>query len=381
MALKDRSIIALVLGCSAFVFSGVAAPDGAGVPAGGDRPVLAGPDVSGGAHPAKLIERNLDGSMRRPEVPIAEKALELIELDGATRSAVEVLLEERAALLDAIVRENLDTITAMRADRKKGDRASRRAHMQRMMELFRPVLKDGPLEMQIAELLPEAQREQYLGLIREHREMMRAERRARGRHGRRGAGGDRGPGFGPPGDADGPMLFDDEMPRPDADAPPRGKGDRGRPHEGRRGARRGGGGPGGPGEPGMGPGGGPGMMLAQMHSLGIEIRRSVERVTGERPDRIDMLSRVLDLTPAQQEKVREILRRGSEAVRNAEDRRAARREMMQSLAAELSPEQQAKLREFMGADRRRGGRADRPGRPNRPGRPIDRPTPTDNPDD
>ncbi len=120
------------------------------------------------------------------------------------------------------------------------------------------------------------------------------------------------------------------------------------------------------------------MMLAQMHELGIEIRRSIERVTGERLDRIDMLTKVLDLTPEQQGKVREILRRGSEAIRNAQDRRAARREMMQSLAAELSPEQREKLREFMGADRRRGGRSDRPNRPGRRGGP---PTPTDNPDD
>lgn len=378
MAFNERSLFALTVGCSALVFSAVAAPDGPDDPALDTRPVLAGPDVSGDAHPAKLIERNLDGSMRPSEIPIAEKALELIDLDEATRSAVDVLLEERAALIDAIVKENLDTINAMRNGRKKGDRNARREHMRQMMELFRPVLKDGPLEMQIAELLPEAQREQYLGLIREHREMMRAERRARGPRGPRDPRGDKdGPGFAPGGPPDGPMLFDDEMPPPppDADAPPpRGKGERGRPHDGRRGAGR----DIAPGGPGAGPGGGPGMMLAQMHELGIEIRRSIERVTGERLDRIDMLTKVLDLTPEQQGKVREILRRGSEAVRNARDRRAARREMMQSLAAELSPEQREKLREFMGAERRRGGPTDRP---NRPGRPSDRPTPTDNPDD
>ena len=123
------------------------------------------------------------------------------------------------------------------------------------------------------------------------------------------------------------------------------------------------------------------MRLAQMHALGIEIRRSLERVTGERPDRIDTLTKVLDLTPEQQEKVREILRGGSGAARHAEDRRAARRAMMQALAAELSPEQQKKLRAIMGADRRRGGRTDRPNRPRRPNRPVDRPTPTDNTDD
>lgn len=354
MARHTRSLLTLAAGCSAACVFSVAALGG--------EPLLRGPSVESAEKPAKMVERNLDGSMRRPEIPVAEKALELISLDDATRSAIDVLLTTRASLMDAIVKENLEALNTMRTERRAGGPEVRRGHMRVLAEMFEPVLKDGPLEKQIAGVLPEAQRETYLGLIREHREMMIAERRARGP---RGAGGGRGVG-GPAGD---PMLFDDEPPPSDAEDAPRvgrrglgapdaAPGEKGRRGPGRRGE----------GRPGAGePGDGPGRMMARVQSLRLEIQRSVERVTGERRDRMDSLIAALDLTPEQEAKVTAILRERGQNARDAEDKRAARREMMRTLTAELTPEQRVKLREFLGGPNR-GDRRDRgPRRQEKPG--------------
>ncbi|MBZ0171065.1 MAG: hypothetical protein K8E66_01670, partial [Phycisphaerales bacterium] len=175
MARHTRSYLMLAAGCSAACVFSVMAQTG--------EPLLAGPDVAPADKPAKMVERNLDGSMRRPEMPIAEKALELIVLEGAARNSVDVLLTERAAVMDTIVKENLDTLNAMRTERQTGGPEVRREHMRTLASMFEPVLRDGPLEKQIADLLPEALRGEYLDLIREHRKTMFAERRARGPRG------------------------------------------------------------------------------------------------------------------------------------------------------------------------------------------------------
>lgn len=156
--------------------------------------------------------------MRRPEAPIAEVALKTVDLDASTKAKIDALLAARAKQIDGIVKANMETLNTMRTDRQAnagGDnpRANRREQGRKIMEMFKPVLEKGPLEDQIAALMPEAARVAYLTNIEEHRELMIAERRARGpengrRQGRPGRGG---PGGGEPGMDDGPMLFEDPM--------------------------------------------------------------------------------------------------------------------------------------------------------------------------
>lgn len=326
------AILALAGGCtalSAFSFA-AAEPD-----------ALAGPKVAPGDRPATLIERNMDGTMRRPDAPLPEAALERLDLDEATRVKVELFLAERAGVIDSIVKQNLETLNTMRTDREARGPEVRREHAQRLMELFKPVLEKGPLEAQIAALLPEAQREPYLGMIREHREAMIAERlrNARGPRGDRpGPGDGRGP-RGGPGMPD-PMLFDDDLP-----PPPRGP-------EGR-----------GSGRPEFAPGSPEAerrAMAVQLDTLRFEIQRSVERITGERRDRLESIVKELDLTPEQEAKVAALLRQRGEAMRNEDP--AARREIMRAIADELTPEQRAKFRELVGPP----DRGQRPARRARP---------------
>lgn len=327
------AILALAGGCTALgAFSFAAAePD-----------ALAGPKVAPGDRPATLIERNMDGSMRRPDAPIAEAALERLELDEATRVKVELLLAERAGVIDSIVKQNLEALNTMRTDREARGPEVRMEHNRLLSEMFKPVLEKGPLESQVAALLPEAQRETYLGMIREHREAMIAER-MRNARGPRGDGTGPGEGRGPRGGPgmDDPMLFDDETPPPPRRRP-----------EGR-----------GEGRPEFAPGSPEAerrAMAMQLDAMRFEIQRSVERVTGERRDRLESIVKELDLTPEQEAKVTALLRQRGEALRN--DDPAARREIMRAIAEELSPEQRAKFRELVGPPDR-GQRPARRGRP------------------
>ena len=325
---------------------------------------LAGPSVNATPQGDSLIERNIDGSMRRPEVPVAEAALRTVDLDDATRAKVDALLAERAKQIDGIVKANLETLNTFRTDRQanaggENRRAQQRERTRTLMEMFKPVLEKGPLEEQIAALMPEATRVSYLVDIEEHREVMLAERRARGPRAEARAERRGGPGAGSPPamDNDGPMLFEDPMLEMLDDEPTERQG---RP-EGRRRA--------GPeGRPERGSEGGPRSemrdTMIQMQTLQMEIRRSVERLSDDKEAReADLFSR-LDLDAEQEGKVRDLLQSLRQSARESDDPRAARREIMQELAQILTPEQQQELREAMGRGARNADRVPR----RRPGR-------------
>lgn len=288
---------------------------------------LSGPRVDQAESRDSLVKRNIDGSMKRPELPIAEAALRLIDLDTTTKATVEKILAARAASIDAIVMANMDTLNGFRSDRqaakgsKDGRGGARREHAKKLIEMFKPVLKKGPLEEQIAAVLSENSRISYLSQIDEHREKMRAQRAARGpgERGRRG-----GP---PPMDGDGPMLF--EEPMLELDAPPPQQGERRQRRQQRGGSEM-------------------GKMMSQLQGLQLEVRRSMERIHGERQARTDDFVGQLGLDAEQEAQVRNLMRQAKQQAKDSDDPRAARRESMRKIAEILTPEQQVKFREIMG---------------------------------
>jgi Spy/CpxP family protein refolding chaperone len=314
---------------------------------------LSGPAVESDDLNASLVERNIDGTMRRLELPPAEAALELMEIDGSVRADIDAYLAERAAVIDAIVQDNLETLQAFRSGNAEG-RPDRREQFRTLRTLFAPVLEDGPLEARIADLLPESQRAEYAALIEEHRDAMRRQAMER-RMAERGLDAEM---LGDP--MQDPMLFaDEEPPRDEAERPARRD----------RGAR--------PGARG-GQSGETRAMMAQVASLRHEIRRSVERVVGEKREGMDRFVAALDLTAEQQSRVEEIFARHraeqrgeasvSETGQPRGDRRA-RMAMMREIAEILTPEQRTKFRELIG----RGGREQRPAGEGRRRRPVEDP--------
>lgn len=314
---------------------------------------LAGPDVETEQAETTLIDRNIDGSMRRLDIPPAEAALEQMELSEGVRADIDEMLAARAAVIDGIVSKNLQQIQALRDGGEDG-KPNRREQFRAIRELFAPVLEDGPLEKRVADLLPESRRAEYLGMIAEHRE-------ARGRQAMQRRMDERGIEAELLGDPmDEALLFDGEFEPLDAPPPPRGErrreqrgdadGERRAGRDGPRGNRE---------------------MMAQLASLRHEVRRSVERVVGERQDHMQRLITGLDLTGEQEVQIRELFSSRRAEGQAEEPTRAERRELMRSLAEILTPEQRAKLRDMNGRAGR-GERGDRPPRGERPGRrPID----------
>src|SRR5688572_10940123 len=69
--------------------------------------VLSGPKVEAKAQARTLVERDETGHVKRLDIPPAEAALKLLELDDATKEKAQAILDKRAAILDKIVKENL----------------------------------------------------------------------------------------------------------------------------------------------------------------------------------------------------------------------------------------------------------------------------------
>jgi len=61
---------------------------------------LAGPGVEAGSSETTLIDRNIDGSMRRLDLPPAEAAIERMELSERVRADIDEMLAARAAVID-----------------------------------------------------------------------------------------------------------------------------------------------------------------------------------------------------------------------------------------------------------------------------------------
>jgi len=104
--------------------------------------------------------------------------------------------------------------------------------------------------------------------------------------------------------------------------------------------------------------------MSQMQTLGIEIRRSVDRVIGDRRGRMDELVRTLELTSEQEAQVRALFeKRRGQAQGGPPTSRRERGRMMRELASILTPEQLDTLREMRGGPGQRGPRGPRGPRP------------------
>ncbi|MEM7623568.1 MAG: hypothetical protein AAF235_10255, partial [Planctomycetota bacterium] len=132
-------------------------------------PVLSGPRVETAATPGDLGVMNLDGSMQRLEVPAAEAAAAMLELDAATRVEVDEILKSRAAAIDDFVLGNMDLLTLLPTLRDPENRETRREVMGRIRTGLEEELAKGTLEARIAAVLPEPQRASFATMLETHR--------------------------------------------------------------------------------------------------------------------------------------------------------------------------------------------------------------------
>jgi hypothetical protein len=152
---------------------------GAGMPALGqdDEAPLAGPSVAESPGATSLVHVGYDGAIERPDVPVEEAALELLDLDEATRARVEDILAARAAILDKAVIENIDLLVQLRSAKSAGDKAQEVSLLGRFARELAPLRARGTLREEIGAALDETNLATFEALIDEYDEAIVAEAR------------------------------------------------------------------------------------------------------------------------------------------------------------------------------------------------------------
>lgn len=179
MAIKQMSVAMMVLVCAA---SAVAQHGGPGVTPGPANPItkrpaqpsqspadpLSGPRVAPAAAGPSIVERDFEGRLRFPEVRPEEAALAKLDLTPEEKGATQGILAERAAMFDALVRENLDLLIKGMSVRESGDVEAMAGVLQEYNTALRPIVARGQLADQLEKALPAPKGEQLQSMMREY---------------------------------------------------------------------------------------------------------------------------------------------------------------------------------------------------------------------
>lgn len=124
-----------------------------------------------------LVERDFDGKIKELEVRPEEAALALLDLTEGERKRCAAVLDERAALMDGLVREHIDLLLELRAARAGGDPAVVKALTKQMRAAFAPLGEGGGLLEKLAANMPKGQADKLRALTDEYYRAVAADER------------------------------------------------------------------------------------------------------------------------------------------------------------------------------------------------------------
>ncbi len=124
--------------------------------------VLSGPKVKETQTERSLIRRDFRGRVQRLEANPAEAAVELLSLDAATKAKVQAVLDERTAMIDRLVRDNLELLVKFQ---NTNDRRGKLGLLREYREVFKELEAKGKLQDQVKAVLPKDQATRYDELI------------------------------------------------------------------------------------------------------------------------------------------------------------------------------------------------------------------------
>ncbi|MFN0131344.1 MAG: hypothetical protein ACKVW3_02235 [Phycisphaerales bacterium] len=280
---RFASVSAVALGIASGCVSVRAQSDS---PPTAEGAALAGPKVSERST-TTLIERDFAGKVKRLDTPPEEASLALLDLDEATRAATTRILNERAAIMDGIVRDNIDLLLKFVTARQGGDRAAIVSLLGEFNAKLEPLRARGELVDEIHDALPPAMRGRFTTLVTEYRKAVTDE-------------------------AAGEAKTKGERARPRAAA-----------------------------------------MRERLADLGLEVKRSYERLIGAGQRDFEALIEELQLAPEQETKVRNL---AQEYVQKTKGKPtpAQQRQLVTSIMAHLTPEQNKVLLSKLAAARGEG---------------------------
>lgn len=290
---RTTFIAFLMLASTAFA-QGPSAP----ATANHEASLMAGPTVEPTLVTRTLVTRAFNGTLTviqdRPEFA----AIELLSLDEAHRAALDAFMDERAVKVSALLHDEYELFLEIQNARQSGSDPSTLRPLMRTFAAATADLADPPLKVQMAALLPEASRPEYLSMVDEYLDALRASR----------LGASQGPGA--------------LQARPAEGA---------RPIERRQGAARN------------------SAALQQRTELVLllgEVGRSLSGLVETRRERSDEMMKAIDATPEQEAKIRALTREVINPLREP-PAREQRDELFRKIAAELSREQRTQLVRFL----------------------------------
>lgn len=127
--------------------------------------LLRGPAI-GASKPPTLVEWQYDGSLRELETLPEEAALALLALDEATHAETDAILARREAHFDRVLSRNIILALHIDAAGKAEDKLLLARLLLELLAHFEPLRHEPHLRQQIADVLPQDQRRQYLDALR-----------------------------------------------------------------------------------------------------------------------------------------------------------------------------------------------------------------------
>jgi hypothetical protein len=126
------------------------------------------------------VEYEFPGRVRRPETSPEERAAALLELDPAGRAVVDAVLYRRAKILDEFVADNLDLIVKLVTAGAAGNKADQAVLAGEALEKLAPLRAMGPLRLQIESVLPVDKKPEFERLLKEYWDAVVAEKQRTG---------------------------------------------------------------------------------------------------------------------------------------------------------------------------------------------------------
>lgn len=132
-------------------------------------PLLTGPAVEPAASAPTLVRLNYEGRIERvADAQPEEAALELVDLDDASRARIDARLEERARLIDAAVVEHYQTLLELYTAFGAGDQAEVIRLYLEFISHLQPIFEGGGLPRQLGSEMPQPVRREYARLLTEY---------------------------------------------------------------------------------------------------------------------------------------------------------------------------------------------------------------------
>jgi hypothetical protein len=142
---------------------------------------LRGPAVKEREKKPTIVERDMAGRLKRPELPPEEAAIAPLNVSAESQNKLDEFFADRAATLDQIVLDNLELVVRFYNAKQAGDRRDQLSLLADLMRKLTPLNAKGKLADQVRALLPDDKAKLYDTVLAEYRAAAIADARTEAR--------------------------------------------------------------------------------------------------------------------------------------------------------------------------------------------------------